>query len=803
MRLRYKKVLNDLKSDLAKNLMLVLAIAIGVFGIGTILGGYAVLKREMARNYLGTNPASATIKLENVPITRSLVDSVKAYPDIKTAERRATIYTRMKIKNDWYPLLLFVIDDFRNMQTNTITHISGSVTPTTGSMLIERTALSFMQADVGENVLIKTPHIRPKHIIIAGTVHDPGLAPAGQQQTGYGYVSLQTLQELGEAQDFDELRIVLDDPPSTVAETTEQVKQIAISLEKQGYKIHEIQVPPPRKHPHQGQLNAILSLFTIFSFMILILSSILVAASISTLMAKQVREIGIMKTIGANSLQITTLYIVMILLLSAVAIIPAILLSGYAAAIFYTQISALLNLAVVDRTIPAWVFWVQILSGVFVPLVVALFPVIRGGRVTVREALDNNGVPKQRYGKGFWEDIPNRLHVFSEAFTLSIRNVFRKRSRLMMSLSLLAAGGAMFMTALNVSKAWDSNLLKIYQYRRYDLEVRLNNPITTDDILAKLKTIPGIDSAEPWAYSAVSLTREVDFEINHSYPDKGHGSFILMALPAKTDFLSLPLQMGNWLSDDNADDVVLNQMARSLLPGIGIGDHISLSIDNTPHQWRVAGFVEDVASPATAFVPLNSYRRVTHTANLSNMIRISYDNRSFENARRKTKEIENLLSRENISVAQSLPVSLLHNAMAEHMGVLVNSLLAISILMGLVGALGLMSAMGMNVIERTREIGILRAIGAQPKKIRNLVINEGLLVGIISILLAFSLSLPLSYCIGRLIGDMAFRTPLPLTVSSAAIMIWVMIILVGSIAATIYPAGRAAKITIREALSYE
>lgn len=117
MRPRYKKVFNDLKSDPAKNLMLVLAIAIGVFGIGTILGGYAVLKREMARNYMGTNPASATIKLEGVSVGRSLVDSVKALPEVKTAERHATVSARMKIKNDWRPLLLFVIDDFQNKQT--------------------------------------------------------------------------------------------------------------------------------------------------------------------------------------------------------------------------------------------------------------------------------------------------------------------------------------------------------------------------------------------------------------------------------------------------------------------------------------------------------------------------------------------------------------------------------------------------------------------------------------------------------------------------------------------------------------
>ena len=800
---RYIKVLNDLKSDLAKNLMLVMAIAIGVFGIGAILSGYAVLKREMARNYMGTNPASATIKLEDVSIQRALVDSVKALPGVKTAERHATIHARMKINNDWHPLLLFVIDDFQNMQTNRVTHISGAVIPATGSMLAERTALPVMQTGVGKKVLIKTPHGEQKRIAIAGEVHDPGLAPAREEQTGYGYVTLQTLHGLGESQGFDELRIILANGAATMDEINEAVIKIAAGLEKRGYTIHEIQVPPPRKHPHQSQMNAILSLFTIFSFMILVLSSILVATSISTLMVKQVREIGIMKTIGANSLQISTLYIIMIILLCATAVIPAIPLSRYAGAILSTQISVLLNLTIFDGTVPAWVFWVQILSGVLIPLVAALFPVIRGSRITVREAMDNYGVSNQNFGKGPMEGLLSRPRFFSETFTLSIRNVFRKRSRLIMTLMLLSSGGAMFMTAINVSKAWDANLEKIYKYRHYDLEIRLNAPIATDDVLAGIKNLSGIKSAEAWGYTSTSFTSDVPFEIVHTYPDKGHGSFILLALPVKTDLLSLPLLAGNWLSDDHRDEVVLNQIARSLLPGVGIGDDISLSIENKPHRWRVAGFVEDVGSPATVFVPLKTYKQYTGTGGLANMFRISFENRGFENARKKTREIEALLLREKIAVYQSIPVSLLHNAMAEHMGVLVNSLLAMSILLGLVGALGLMSAMGMNIMERTREIGVLRAIGATPKKIRSLVINEGLLIGIISIFIAFCLSLLLSYYIGQFIGDMSFRTPLPLTVSSIAVLIWVLIIVAGSITATIYPAGRAVKITVREALSYE
>jgi putative ABC transport system permease protein len=106
-------------------------------------------------------------------------------------------------------------------------------------------------------------------------------------------------------------------------------------------------------------------------------------------------------------------------------------------------------------------------------------------------------------------------------------------------------------------------------------------------------------------------------------------------------------------------------------------------------------------------------------------------------------------------------------------------------------------------MERTREIGVLRAIGATPGKIRDLITWEGLLIGMISIVIAFLLSLLLSFYMGRFIGNMAFRTPLSLTLSILAIVIWMLIIVIGSYVATFYPARRANKITTREALAYE
>ena len=274
----------------------------------------------------------------------------------------------------------------------------------------------------------------------------------------------------------------------------------------------------------------------------------------------------------------------------------------------------------------------------------------------------------------------------------------------------------------------------------------------------------------------------------------------MQALPIPTNLLNPTVVEGKWLSNPSLNDVVLNQMARGSLK---IGDRVPLSIDGKSSVWNVIGFTEDVGSPATAYVSLEVFSRLLNTVGQTKMLRVSYADRSKENAVRKNREVESLLEKENISVSATIPVWLLHNAIAAHMKVLVNSLLAMAILMALVGTLGLMSTMSMNILERTREIGMMRAIGATPKKIRNLIVWEGLLIGSLSIFIAFALSVLLSTYMGRLIGNMAFRTPLSLTISVLALGVWILIIIIGSYAATLYPARRANRITTREALAYE
>lgn len=799
---QYRKVIRDLTHDYGKNLMLVLAIATGIWGIGSILGGYGVIKREMAGNYLSSVPASATIEVED-SISTILAANIKKLPGIRKAERHATVSARMKIGNRWYPLLLFVVDDFASKQTNRIKYVSGAIAPPEKTMLAERTAYMVMGAKEGEEIIVKTPHGEPQKIKLSGTVYDPGLAPAWQEQTGYGYITLSTLHWLGETQGFDQLRILVSNKQLSKEYITETAATVADRLKKAGHTVHEIQVPPPGKHPHQGQMNGVMMIFIVFAFLILILGSVLISASMATLMVKQVRQIGIMKTIGAGSFKITRLYLYMMFIICVLALMVAIPTSRIVAVAFYKQIAALLNLDIRDNAIPLYVPLIQICAGIIIPFAAAIVPVIRGSRISVRLALDNYGVTTKRAVANAWMLKVSRITGKSEIFVLSIRNVFRQRSRLIMTCGLLAAGGAMFMTALNISEAWNKSLQHIYTQRLYDMEVRLNYAVPADSIVDRIKNIPGVRFAESWHSSSASFVKNNGYKITNTYPDKGHGSFMVQALPVPTRLLDLTVTEGQWLYNKNSNDIVLNQSARVLSPGIKIGDQVTLLVDARPARWNVIGFTNDFGTPAIAYVSLDALKDQLQTSGEANVLKVAYTNRSTDNAKVKNQEVEKLLEQEKAPVRTIIPIWLLRNAIAGHMKVFVNALLAIAVLMGFVGILGLMLTMSVSVMERTREIGVMRAIGATPVKIRNLVTGEGYLIGMMSIFIAFLLSLLLSFYIGRFIGNMSFRTPLSLTLSALGFAIWLLIIGTGTYIATWFPARRANKITARDALGYE
>jgi putative ABC transport system permease protein len=122
--------------------------------------------------------------------------------------------------------------------------------------------------------------------------------------------------------------------------------------------------------------------------------------------------------------------------------------------------------------------------------------------------------------------------------------------------------------------------------------------------------------------------------------------------------------------------------------------------------------------------------------------------------------------------------------------------------MGVIGGIGLASTMSTNVLDRTREFGVMHAIGARPERVQRIVTAEGAFLALASILVAVVPALALTAVLGAGLGNLFFAAPLPFRISIPAIAIWTAIAILGSILATEAAATRASRLTVREALAY-
>jgi putative ABC transport system permease protein len=134
--------------------------------------------------------------------------------------------------------------------------------------------------------------------------------------------------------------------------------------------------------------------------------------------------------------------------------------------------------------------------------------------------------------------------------------------------------------------------------------------------------------------------------------------------------------------------------------------------------------------------------------------------------------------------------------------IVTSMLLALSIILAVVGAVSLMGVISIGVIERTKEIGVLRAIGARSRTILSMFVMEGILQGSLSWLIAVPISLLISPGAADVMGHEMFGATLSYQYNWSAVMIWLGIVLVISVLASIFPARGATRISVRDSLAY-
>ncbi|MES2073807.1 MAG: FtsX-like permease family protein [Pseudomonadota bacterium] len=798
---RWMKIVRDIRLTRGRLLMIVIAQAVSIAAVTTMLSAYTVLTREVPRNYIGTNPASAQLEMA-ANLDEQLLQQVRARPDIAAVEAAAVVIARVEVgPGEWLPARLFVVPSFEGLRINTLHRESGAWPPPAGTLLVERSALPLTRTALGRPMMVEFQRSGRHAINIAGTVHDPGLAPAWQEQTIYGYVTPQTLAQLGEAAPLKLLKVVVAEGADDAQAIDTTIRALASWLGDNGHQVLEARIPPPRLHPHQAQMNAILVMLLIFSLLALLLGAVLTATVVGGLLAQQVRQIAIMKAVGARQRQVAGLYLglVGVLGMSAVAIgMPLGLLAGRG---FIAIIAELLNLRIDSLALPWWLLAATPLIGLAIPLVAALIPILAAARRTVQDAIQDHDVSRDALNSSWTSRWMARIRIRDVALNLALRNMVRRRARLVLTMSLLAGAGAMFVTSLNLKAAWENNVSQSAADRHFDLELYLQQAAPLERIQALAATASQVSRVEAWSASPAAIAGSDGLEVVHRYPDGAHGSFTLRAAPPDTALFAHSMVAGRWLQAQDEQVAVINTLAKAIaFPGVKVGDYITLSTAHSPLRLRVAGITRELLTPGAVYVMPATFGQATDTHGLANAVRIALADRRQADA--AASAIVRALEREHIGVKAVVTEKNFAAAQGGHVYILVFALGFIASMMAVVGLLGLASSLGTAVIERTREFGVMRAIGARSAVVTRSVLYEGVLTGLLSALFAALLAVLPSLLVGRVLASISVQE-LSLQLSPSGIALWLGLVLAGSMAVSYYPATRASQLTVKQTLTLE
>jgi putative ABC transport system permease protein len=794
---RWNKLLGDAKASRGRLALITAALALSVAALATMLTTYSVLLREIGRNYLSTHPASAQIVTERVD--EELVRAARRLPDVADAEASSVVRAKaVTPSGDLRPLLLFVISDFTSLRINSVRLVSGAWPTANGSVVLERTALSVADGKVGQPMQVELPSGRRATLAVTGVVHDPALAPAWQEQVVYGYTTAETLIASGDLEDLQILKLIVRDPNADSRQIEAIARRVALWLDSIGHHVQEIRVPPPRMHPHQTQMTTMLVLLLAFGVLGLVLGSVLAATMVQGLLAQHAWDIAVMKAIGARSVQIGALYLSLVVAVAVVATLIGTFLGLMAGRGWASASAALLNLDISSYAVPLWILLSDALVGTLLPVSLVLIPVSVACRRTVREVISDAGVSRAALAGNTILRPLSRVALLGPSTALGLRNAFRRRARLILVVLLISVAGAVFISSANLRIAWERSIAASAAARHYDLEISFQAPTPTKTVKGTLTRMGGVRILESWPGLPVNLDSGDHIDLSHSYPDEGHGRITLRATQADTKLVDRQLEQGRWPRAQEADAVVINSSARALSFRAAVaGDEIDLLVLHHPRRFHVVGFVREMITPATIYTTPTALRE-EFPNDLTNSVRIALADRSQADsfATRATTELE----RQGIDVRSVITEKTLRAAQGGHIYILVYALQFLAAMMALVGIVGLASVLSINVTERIREFGILRAIGARAVDIRRVVFAEAVAVGALGAALSIPGSLLVSRVLAEIVGRVSLQ-PLILSPTLTPASLWFGITLLAAVAAGLFPSIRAARLTVREAIA--
>ena len=789
MSVAFRKVWRDLWKNKGRTILVVLSIAVGVMAIGMIMSTNTVLKRQMTAAQIASQPAHVILGLRGL-VDDDTVRAVERLPEVVAAQGGAGAGIRWKptLDSEWKPASL-TMRDFENQAFDLIELRSGAW-PDSNSIAVEFNHVEpFGIPPVGNTIYFEVNE-RAKAVTIGGTVRDPLQFPPPFNSDPAFYVNRSMLQQLVGWSDYNEIRFSIPEYSEDAARAA--ADSVEDKMIKTGISAGVPFIQDPQRHFLQDIMDGVGLVLTVMAIVSLGLSTILVINTINAVIAQQVPQIGIMKTVGGLSRQIATLYLAGVAVYGLLSLMVAVPIGAWGGMALSQWMLGLINVPSSPFEILPSSLAAQISAGLLTPLLAALWPVLQGVAISVRQALAAYGLGTGHYGAGWLDKVLGKVRGIPRLSALALRNTFRRMGRVILTEVTLIMAGAVFMMVVSTNHSFNQTILEIYRGFGWNVILGFEQLQRIDKAVPLIESYPGVERAEMWIWrsGALRLAEGVNYDVR------------MRAIPRDTQLFAPELTAGRNLDLNDGHALLLNQKL-AVDMGVNVGDEVVLDLDDDGESaWTVVGLLFDLSGDqATAYVHLDTFNAELNQIGRAGVVEI----RSSVTAAGQeilAKELRDFLDAKGLKVGFTDTAARDQEQANAQFGILTTLLMIMTFLMAVVGSFGLSGTLSINVLERRREIGVMRAVGASSGDVGVVFMGEGLLLGLVSWALAIPISIWGGQSFVEAIGA-AIEFPAIYFYSPHGVWIWLAVVVGLSLLASWLPARRATQISVRESLAYE
>ena len=696
--------------------------------------------------------------------------------------------------------------------------------------------------ELGKKITLRTPSGTAR-LTIVGLLSKEG---PGQLNNGaFGIVPLETAQELFDRpNELDQIDILA----SPDDRSPQKLDALKAALQDRLGTEYSVLYPATQGKRVTQMVTGYQMGLNIFSIISIFVGAFLIYNAFSMTVVERTREIGMLRTLGMTRWQIMKQILLEAITLGLLGSAIGIALGTFLARGLIRITEVFLAQDVKDVSVPTSALITSAGIGIIVTLLATAIPAWQAGRISPLEALrirgnvDDTRAIQRGLRSGTWimlislfvifilpipEPFGSRINNTAvlgmmlggallipasvglwEKFTratvrrfygregqLGSRNIERSRWRTALTVAALMIGVAMILSIRAVTVAFDSDIRSwIDVYIGGDLYVFSSIPMR-NDLQAKLTAVPGVDAVTPIRY----------LDIKRIKPDGETESLALMAVdPAsyqRVTSFAFAANQGNaseLMSQLAQGDTIFVSSVMSEKYGIVQGDALVLKTRRGEREFYVAAVVVDYYNRGmvvqTSWRDLKRYFQVDDASAYLIKVEPSADAAAVQT------QIDKLYGkRRNLTIQSNQTLKASALGLIDQTSSLFDVLAFIAMI---VASLGVVNTMTMNVFERTRELGMLRSLGMTRWQMTKMILAEALLIGVIGGGLGLVFGLFQSRVVISTVNatagyDLTYILPIQ------GIVVSLIIALVVSQLAAIFPAVRAARLRIIEAIQFE